>query len=696
MPPCVRRLATFARQRIFATVILMLWVAGIGMRAQAPTSRDTRQEPTPTFRSGVKLIDLDVYVTDKDGHFVKDLTRSDFEILEDGKPQDLQTFTFVDLPISSSTSTPAAAPVSEPDVVSNQGAEGRLYVIVMDSPSTWAAPPAVGNLTYAVVAKRTAKRFIDDFLQPGDLAAVVHTQGTFTDAQAFTSSTQLLDASIERYGRGLSGDLDVTPAERVQRHLDSYRTIQDVATRLGSITGRRKAILWLGAQLRFDMPVCSRQSGPPLSGEDEEMETKCQLALHWSQILAAHREAMAAATRNNVAVYAIDPSGLQTSGDTQIGPGDPAPRPRVSRDDLDRLSALRVVAEDTGGLAVVNTNNFAGGFTNIVKDNSTYYVLGYAPSTEYRDGKFHEVKVRIKRPGLYTVRQRKGYTAPAPDSRAPDAAAAPSGASTAVRDALRLPVPVRGLNVSLFSAAFKGDGHDDSVVIGGQITGDLLLEGSVQISLAYQVFTLENHVQVGEYKTLALNLTADSRANAVAHGLHFVDRMSLPPGRYELRYVVDQPNGHVGSVIVPVAVPVFDDALSLSGVVLASLATADHFMLRDDAGIRDRLGANPTSARVFRRGDTLNAFVEVYSDNTQLSADDLTITGVLTSADGKMVSKEDARLRSAERPGDGRWAYTVELDLADVPAGSYTLSLEATSTRHKEPVRRLIAVTIEE
>jgi VWFA-related protein len=682
------------RRRLLAIVILGAWTFNIGMRAQTPSPRDARQEPTPTFRSGVKLIDIDVYITDKDGHFVKDLTRNDFEILEDGKPQDLQTFTFIDLPISSS-STAVAASASEPDVVTNEGTQGRLYVIVMDSPSTWAAPPTVGSATYSVVAKRTAKRFVDDFLQPGDLAAIVHTQGTFVDSQPFTSSKQLLDASIDRYGRGLSGDLDVRPRERVQRHMDSYRTIQDVATRLGSISGRRKAILWVGAQLRFEMPTCANQGAIKTPGDDERAETDCETFLRWNEILVAHREAMAAATRNNVAIYAIDPAGLQNVNVTVSG--DLEPRPVSSKDDLDRLAALRIVAEDTGGLSVVNTNNFEGGFKNIVSDNSTYYVLGYAPSTEYLDGKFHEVKVRVKRPGVYTVRQRRGYTAPAaPDSSVAETTAPPRGASTATRDALRLPVPVRGLSISIFNAAFRGDAHDDSVVIGGQITGDLLLEGNQQISLAYQVFTLDNHVQAGEYKTLGLNLTADSRANATVHGLHFVDRLSLPPGRYELRYVVDQPNSHLGSVVAPLIVPAFDDTLSLSGVVLASVATADHFMLRDDAGIRERLGANPTSSRTFHRGDTLNAFAEVYADDVHLTADDLSITASLVTADGKSVVKEDARLRSAERPGDGRWAYSVEVGLADVPAGSYTLSVEATSTRHKEAVRRLIPITIAE
>jgi VWFA-related protein len=548
----------------------------------------------------------------------------------------------------------------------------------MDSPSTWGAPPAVAGETYSVMVKRTAKRFVDDFLQPGDLAAVVHTQGTFTDAQAFTSSKALLDASIDRYGRGLSGDLDVTPPEREQRHMDSYRAIQDVANRLGSITGRRKAILWVGAQLKYDLTISK--------------------TTRMSDILVAHREAIAAATRNNVAVYAIDPAGLQNVNvdvagtSLQLG----GERPGTFKNDLDRLASLRLVAEDTGGLAVVNTNNFAGGFTSIVRDNSTYYVLGYAPPVDYQDGKFHPVTVRVKRAGSYTVRQRKGYTAPTPPKQPLTATEAPAGASAASREALRLPVPVRGLNVSIFNAPFKGGDGAASVVIGGEVSGDLLLDNAQPISLSYQVFTQENHVQAGEYKTFTLSLEQNSRANVVANGLHFVERLSLPPGRYEIRYAVDQPGGHVGSVVAPLIIPKFDDALSLSGVVLASDRTATHFMLRDDAGIRERLGANPTSERAFHRGDLLNAYVEVYSDDARLTADDLTVTGILSTLDGKPVSRQDARLRSVVQSGDGRWAYTVEMDLADVPAGSYAVTLEAVSPRHKEPVRRVIPITVEE
>jgi VWFA-related protein len=655
-----------ARGRLLAVSALALWTVGVSLTAQTPTPAATTQGPTPTFRAGVKLVDLDVYVTDKDGHFVKDLTREDFEIREDGKPQDLQAFTFVDLPVETRVTTqPASGP--EPDVVTNRSVDGRLYVLLLDSESTRGCP---GN-AYVLLVRRLVNRFIDEALQDGDLVAVVHAQGTFRDAQPFTSSKALLHASANRYGLGVSSD-DPT-RDAITKQIDSFRAIEDLANRLGSITGRRKSIVWMGAQMRFEAPVC-----PPSPGPGDPCPP---MAARWPNVLVASRGAMAAANRNNVSVYPIDPCGLTTA---------------LGEEELDRLAALRVVAEDTGGLAVVNTNNFRDGFTNVVRDNSTYYVLGYVPGTEYRDGKFHAVTVRVKRPGYYTVRQRKGYVAPAPDSRTPDVTAAPSGASAAAREALRLPISTRGLNVSLFNAPFKGEGGEQSVVIGGHVSGDLLLDGARQVGLSYQVFTQDNHVQVGEYKTFTLTLQPDSRTSITANGLHFVDRLSLPPGRYELRYAVDQPGGHVGSVVAPLIVPKFDEALSISGVVLASEATSEHFMLRDDAGIRERLGANPTSVRVFHRSDRLNAFSEVYSDDERLTADDLTVTGSLTTTDGKPVSSAEARLRSAERPGDGRWAYTVEVGLDDVPAGSYVFTVEAASTGRKDPVRHSIPINVED
>jgi VWFA-related protein len=90
----------------------------------------------PTFRSAVRLIDVDVFVTDRDGRFVRDLTVDDFELLEDGQPQTIATFSFTDLPVGRPAPRTAELEEFEPDVVTNNTPAGRVYVLLMDSPST--------------------------------------------------------------------------------------------------------------------------------------------------------------------------------------------------------------------------------------------------------------------------------------------------------------------------------------------------------------------------------------------------------------------------------------------------------------------------------------------------------------------------------------------------------------------------------
>ena len=85
--------------------------------------------------------------------------------------------------------------------------------------------------------------------------------------------------------------------------------------------------------------------------------------------------------------------------------------------------SLRVLSDETGGFAVVNTNDIAGAFERLVEENSSYYVLGYYPSNDRRDGRFRKIEVRVNKPGL-TVRARRGYVAPR--GRAPGNQARPA------------------------------------------------------------------------------------------------------------------------------------------------------------------------------------------------------------------------------------------------------------------------------
>src|SRR4029453_16690981 len=162
-------------------------------------------------------------------------------------------------------------------------------------------------------------------------------------------------------------------------------------------------------------------------------------------VLDSTREMIAAATRANVAIYAVDPRGLGAEfdelasiqafpDDTSLGLGMSSifNEVRLSQD------SLRVMGDETGGFAVVNKNDFRDAFQRIVDDNSSYYVMGYYSTNDRRDGRFRKIEVRLPdRPGL-TVRARKGYVAPR--GKVPEAPkTTANGPSPELKDAMESP-----------------------------------------------------------------------------------------------------------------------------------------------------------------------------------------------------------------------------------------------------------------
>ena len=629
-------------------------VCGVAVGAGSPQDR-------PTFRADVRLIDVDVVATDRNGNAVRDLTIAEFEILEEGRPQKIQAFAAIDLPVVQQPNRESSLPEIEPDVATNAGPEGRLYVILLDAPAKMPTVPFLEGDSYTVRAKQVARQFVRTAIQPGDQVAVVHVQGTFTDSQPFTTSRRLIEASIERYGRGRSG-VDGIGGDKLLRHLDTYRAIEDLSARLGTIRRRRKAIIWIGGQIDIN-PEAKRLDAPEVG-----------------VLNVAYRDAMRAAARNNVAIYPIDPVGVSTE---------------LGQDELNRMAGLRSVAEDTGGLAVVNTNNFAGGFAAVIQDLSVYYMLGYTPDREYREGSFHPITVRVKRSGV-VVRARRGYyTGPAAGPSQPSRAALPRGVSTAIADALVRPLPTKDLRIDVLTSAFKTTRRERDVIISARVDAQRLrLDPGASLALAYQIFDIEGRVVTGRYKVFGLDLRPRTRAAAAEGGLQFFDRVALRPGRYELRLAAEQPNVALGSVLAHVDVPGFDEPLGMSGVILAISSTETAVTLTSDASLRQALTADPTTLRRFHPRDTLLAFAEIYSEKPD-DATGVAVTLVSTAGveAARAVATAITQQRDTQQPAR---RYRVALDLQSVPPGQYVLTMDARSVgRADRSVRRQILLTVE-
>ncbi len=638
-------------------VIGVICVASIaGMDVLHPSAA-SQQNLTPTFRSGVRLIEVDVVVSERDGSPVRDLALDDFEIIEDGRPQQIRTISFVDLPVETPTAMALDRDV-EGDIVTNTIPVGRTYVLLVDTG------------TSDLRARHVAERWLDEVVQPTDRVAVVHVRGSFKDAQAFTSSRRLILDSINRMLWGSGGAGDVRGA--VQREIDKWRTIEDISERLGTVTGRRKAIVWIVNP----PPNLHPQAGLQPSGGTVGRGLEDPVASAWGHILAAWRDAARAAVNNNVAVYPVDPRGLEPAGSNLIS-----------------HASMREVAEETGGVAVgVNTNDFSRGFATIVRDTSTYYLLGYTPEPERTDGEFHPIQVRVKREGV-TVRARRGYYAADPKAPPPKPPPAPpEGVSLAARDALRKPVATPGLGIDVTTTSFRSNGKDASVVITVHVRGQRLeFDAGRRLAVSYQVFDLEGNVATGFYKVYGFNLGSESKARATGTGLQFVERISLKPGRYELRLVAEQPGGPMGSVVAPLEAGTFEGDLELSGVALASRGTPE-VLLVGDRTLRGTLPAQPTALRSFRTADGLSAYAEVYTEldermsDMQLAATRVaTFGGGIATLDGAIILRGQSQRVSAAPAGKMlREGFRTDFDLSRLTPGRYVLMIEAASGRDRK------------
>jgi hypothetical protein len=180
-------------------------------------------------------------------------------------------------------------------------------------------------------------------------------------------------------------------------------------------------------------------------------------------------------------------------------------------------------------------------------------------------------------------------------------------------------------------------------------------------------------------------------------GLHFVERITLRPGEYELRVAASEGDGASGSVVVPVTVPAFDEPLAISGVMLRASQFDSVLLLRKDG---DRQSPAPlegpaTSMRRFRPGAVLSAYAEISTTDRAVMGGDLSMRAAIVKDTGLDLVAADGAAAGELTGTPRRQPFVARLDTTGLPAGKYVLDVEARSARRRgEPVRRLIPFEI--
>ena len=669
------------KSRILVVLMAMAAVPLAGQSQQAPG------QPPPTFKVEVNYVEIDARVTDAQGKFAGDLTKDDFQVVEEGKPQTITVFSRVDLPLERQDPPLFKGAPIEPDVQSNLAQfNGRVYVLVLDDLQT--------DFRRSARLKAAARQFVERYIGANDLAAVVYTGSSPDKGQEFTSSRPRLLASVAKFaGSKLPSETmsklddyyrakqlgvpvkDTNQMERGYKARNSLTALKNLAQYLSGVHGRRKAVVWFGEGIDYDV--------------DNPFTPDASL------LRDTMKDAIAEATRAGVSFYGVDARGLGAGLDEAIDIGGVplddsefgAPSVLIQNEVRRAQDNLRVMSEQTGGFAIVNQNDLNASFQRIIEDNSSYYVLGYYPTNDKRDGRFRKLEVRVSRPGL-RVQARDGYSAPKGRPATPETnAKSDAGLPPELREAFASPIPATGLGLSIFAAPFTGPGSKSSVALVVEFDKATLKfveqNGTFNDNIELHVLAIDaaGKMQDGGRTVVPLRLSTPSHQLVTANGFRVTRRLTLSPGRYQIRVGAKELNGGgVGTVTQLLDVPDFSKGpLQLSGIAIASASAARMPTANPDHQLKDVLPNSPTAARQFPRNDTLALFAEVY-DNQTSAPHRVAITSSVVADDGRvMLAASDERSSDELQGKKGGYGYTRELSLAQLPSGRYVLKVEARS-----------------
>ena len=349
--------------------IACVWIAGL-LTVVVSAQQAGEQERQPTFRTGTNLVRVDVTVLSKDGKPVRDLAAEDFELRENGEVQSISSFKLVDA--TGEPTDDLSLPIRSPQHAATEAARDdvRMFVIFWDEYH-------IDQFASAVRARDQLTDFVLEAFGPTDLVALMD-QLTPTSALRFTRDRRALANQVHTL-RGRRGVYVPARSAVEEAHLRNGQDVERIRAQV-TATALKSTIMHLGSLRQGRKAVVLVSESLGRLGQDAV------------RVLS---DLIRTANDNNTAIYTVDPRGLQASP-VGFGGGPSA-----------LLSAL---ADSTGAEAIVS-NDFTESLRKVVVHSSAFYLLGYSPSDPQLDGKFREIKVRVKQSGL-EVRARNGYWAP--------------------------------------------------------------------------------------------------------------------------------------------------------------------------------------------------------------------------------------------------------------------------------------------
>ncbi len=656
--------------------------AAAGQPPAQPAPADPNQ---PVFRAGINFVRVDVIVTDKQGNPVADLKQTEVEVFEDNKPQTVETFRLVKVDAATvPTYTQQGIRSRSDEETAAADENSRIFVFFLDDYHV--------RKGASMTVRKPIVDFIANQLGPSDLIGVMYPL-TPIDAVVLTRNHQSVINTVEKFmGRKHDyeplNDLErayvykLTPdvIERLRRQV-SLTAIRGIATKLGSLREGRKSVILvsegysalLPPQMRSDVPGGfgdpGRATRDPFAGDNSLLEDRARFSAE-VDMQQELRDVFDAANRNNTSIYALDPRGLAV-GDFDITANISMTTSQASLNSA--LDTLRSLAENTDGRAIINRNDLANGMRQIIRDSSAYYLVGYNSTQAPTDGKFHEIKVRVKRPGVQ-VRARRGYWAyTEADVRRATGVGSPAGPPSAVTKALAAIAPMTNRR---YIRTWLGTSPG--------------ADGKTKVTFLWEPLPPTPGSRRDEPRRVSLLATTASGdivyrgrvpADLAVAGSGAAVSFDATPGKIEMRLTVEgDGTGTLDTEDRDVMVP----DLSAPEVMLGTPRVWFARNAREFTALSASPSTRPAASRDFRRTDRLLIRVDAFAPGTLAP----TVTARLLNQQGTKMSD----MVGSPAPAEGQ-PYTFDLPLASFAAGQYLIELTAAAEGHK-PVTEFVAFRI--
>jgi VWFA-related protein len=619
-----------------------------------------QQSDQPIFRTGINFVRVDVIVTDsKTGQPVADLKQSDFQVTENGAAQTVETFKLIKLDGGVTSPDRPRAIQTDSDEESEAARDDvRLFAIFLDDYHV--------RRGTSVTVREPIAQFISTQLGPTDMIGVMYPLQPVSSVRM----TRNHDLMIQSVGRFVGRKGDYTPqnameaqyanypAEEVERIRNqiSLSALEGLITHMGSLKEGRKALILVSEGYSNSLPRQMRDpiaSVPGLGNPDvldanagrNDQAEESRTFFNDASMNVYLREVFNLANRNNVAIYPVDPRGLPVSA---FDFSQPTVSSEVDRQYLNAsIDTLRTLAEETDGRAIVNRNDLAPAMAQIVRDTSGYYLLGYNSTQAPSDGKFHEIKVRVNRPGIQ-VRARRGYWAVTEQDVARALAPKkeqPSAVSNALA-AISVPAAARSV-VRTWVGTSRG------------------ANGKTKVTFVWEPTSRGRDAAADAPSSVMLTAVGSDGAP------YFRGRTSdsrvvfdADPGKMQLRLSVEGSSSQVlDTETREVAVPDLTAAETVVGTpqLLRARTARDYQLLKTNAE------ATPVATREFSRTERLLIRVPAYGPGGAPP----TLTANLLNRGGERMTE----LKVAPSPAPD--VQEIELALAGLAAGEYILEVKA-------------------